>query len=86
VQKSTFRLALYSSLKNLHEKRKLAEPPKESVWSRTGVVRASAIAQAWEKYFNDHVGLRKLLIAGHGLITYELLRTSPNPAVVLVRR
>jgi alginate O-acetyltransferase complex protein AlgJ len=68
--------------KTLDEKRTLAEPPKESIWSRSGLSHASAIAQGWEKYFNDHLGLRKLMIGSYRLLGYKLAGVSPNPSVV----
>jgi len=75
----------FEPLKTLDEKRKLAERPKESPWSLTGLKHASAIAQGWEKYFNDRVGLRKLMIGSKSLLTYSLLGVSPSPKVVVGR-
>lgn len=67
----------------IDEKRALARKPQESPFSRMGLRHVPAIAQAWEKYFNDHFGLRKLLIGSYRLAIFHVLRTSPNPAVVV---
>ena len=42
-----------------------------------------ALALAWEKYFNDNFGLRKLLIGSYRMAALYVLGTSPNPAVVV---
>jgi alginate O-acetyltransferase complex protein AlgJ len=67
----------------IDEKRKLAERPTAWPWSLNGMHHVSEMTQDWEKYFNDHFGLRKLLIGSYRLMTYYLLRTSPDPSVVL---
>jgi alginate O-acetyltransferase complex protein AlgJ len=67
----------------LDEKRVLAEPPKESLWSWGGIRRTSAIAAGWERYFNDHFGLRKVMVQSYRLLSYHVLRRSPEPSVVL---
>lgn len=63
----------------IDERRKLAKKPDESPWSLRGLSRTSE----WEKYFNDHFGLRKLLIGSYRFATFHALGTSPNPAVVV---
>ncbi len=68
---------------DIDEKRKLAERPTALRWSLNDMHHASETAQDWEKYFDDHFGLRKLLIGSYRLMTYYLLRTSPDPSVVL---
>jgi hypothetical protein len=67
----------------IDEKRKLAGKPTDSPWSKGGLARVPAIAQAWEKYFGDNFGLRKLLIGTYRLASFRLLQASPNPAVVV---
>ncbi len=67
----------------IDEKRVLAKKPEFKLWSRDTLAKAPAIAQAWEKYFGENFGLRKLLIGSYRLATFHLLRTSPNPAVVV---
>jgi hypothetical protein len=46
----------------LDEKRALAPKPQGPFWSRDMLARAPAMAQAWEKYYGDNFGLRKLLL------------------------
>jgi hypothetical protein len=67
----------------LDEKRALAEKPAGSLWRRDNLGRVPAIAQQWEKYFNDNFGFRKLLIGTYRLLSFHLLQMSPNPAVVV---
>jgi hypothetical protein len=69
----------------LDEKRALAERPQGPRISRDFLAQAPAQAQAWEKYFGDHFGLRKLLVGSYRLLTFEVLRMSPHPAVVVGR-
>jgi alginate O-acetyltransferase complex protein AlgJ len=69
----------------LDEKRALAEKPANSPLRRDSLSRVPAIAQQWEKYFNDNFGFRKLLIGTYRLLSFHLLRQSPNPAVVVGR-
>jgi hypothetical protein len=76
-------LAGRSPMAALDENRALAKRPTASLWSRDGFRRASAIAQEWELYFNDHFGLRKFLIGTFRLATFHILRVSPDPAVVV---
>lgn len=68
---------------NIDEKRKLAGKPAALPWAWPSLAKLPAAAQAWEKYFSDTFGLRKLLIGTQRLLTLHVLRTSPNPAVVL---
>jgi hypothetical protein len=70
-------------MNNLDEKRALAPKPSLRPWKLTTVAQAATLAQEWEKYFNDHFGLRKLLIGSYRLATFYVLKTSPNPAVVI---
>jgi alginate O-acetyltransferase complex protein AlgJ len=67
----------------IEEKRGLAPRPEHAPWSQPSLRQVPAAVQAWEKYFNDHFGLRKLLLGSYRWASYHLLRTSPNPAVVL---
>jgi hypothetical protein len=66
----------------LDEKREMAKKPTLMPWSPEGLRQLPAVAQAWEKYFNDNFGMRKLLIGSYRLATFHLLGVSPNPAVV----
>jgi hypothetical protein len=63
----------------IDEKRVLAQKPEGLRWSWDSLQQAPAIAQAYEKYFNENFGFRKLLIGTARLATYYLL---PNPIVV----
>jgi alginate O-acetyltransferase complex protein AlgJ len=69
----------------IDEKRELAKKPAVALWSADGMRRLPVVAQAWEKYFNDNFGLRKLLIGSYRLGLFHLLGVSSNPAVVAGR-
>lgn len=73
----------WNPMGSVDENRSLAPRPTGTLWSREALARAPALAQAWEQYFVDHFGLRKLLIGSYRLATVELLRMSPHPAVVV---
>jgi hypothetical protein len=77
---SVFRL---KPMAGIDEKRKLADEPNDSPCSKGSLGRMPAIAQTWEKYFDDNFGFRKLLIGSYRLVIYYLLKTSPSPAVVV---
>lgn len=77
---SVFRLNPFG---DINEKRPLAAKPELSLWSREGWQQAPAVAQAWEKYFNDHFGFRKLLIGTSRLLAFHVFHISVNPAVVV---
>lgn len=72
----------WNPLSAIDEKRALAKKPD---WSGFGLRQVPAVAQAWEKYFNESFGLRKLLIGSYRLGMFHLLGVSPNPAVVAGR-
>jgi hypothetical protein len=78
-------LLRFEPFKKMDEKRELAPAPKLKPWSRQGVRQLPAIAQGWEKYFNDHFGLRKLLIGTYRVAIVHGLGLSLNPAVVIGR-
>jgi hypothetical protein len=67
----------------IDEKRVLAKRPDALPWSWASVPHVPAAAKAWEAYFADRFGLRKLLIGSYRLLTLHLLRKSPSPAVVV---
>ena len=69
-------------LGKIDEKRVLAKKPEVAPWSREGLRQLPILAQAWDKYFSENFGFRKLLIGTYRLATFYVLRTSPNPAVV----
>lgn len=75
----------WNPMGSLDEKRKLAERPKGKLLSRDVFKQAPAMAQAWEQYFGDHFGLRKLFVGSYRLLAFHLLHMSPNPAVVVGR-
>lgn len=79
------KLAGWNPFGAIDEKRELAKRPGLVPWSRQGLRELPVVAQAWEKYFNDHFGLRKLLIGSYRLATFHLLGVSPNRAVVAGR-
>lgn len=70
-------------MNTLDEKRALAKKPGARPWTLAEIPQLATLAQEWEKYFNDHFGLRKLLIGTYRLATFHVLKTSPNPAVVI---
>jgi alginate O-acetyltransferase complex protein AlgJ len=76
-------LCHWNPMGRLDEKRVLAPKPTERLWPWGKLARVPAFTQAWEKYFNDNFGLRKLLLGSYRLAVFCLLRTSPNPAVVV---
>ena len=85
VAPTVAKLLRWNPMGSLDEKRPLAERPKGPLLSRDIYKQAPVMAQAWEKYFNDHFGLRKLLVGSYRLLTFHGLRMSPNPAVVVGR-
>jgi hypothetical protein len=70
-------------MNGLDEKRALARKPPARRWTLAAVPQMATLAQEWEKYFNDHFGLRKLLIGSYRLATFYLLKASPNPGIVV---
>ena len=76
-------LVRWNPLGDIDEKRALAKKPKALPWAWRSLRQVPATAQAWDKYFSDNFGLRKLLLGTYRLLTVHVLRTSPNPAVVL---
>jgi hypothetical protein len=76
-------LTRFDPMGSLDENRQLAKRPAVSLLSRDTLHSPSAIAQQWEQYFGDHFGLRKFLVGSYRLVQFHLLRTSPNPAVVV---
>jgi alginate O-acetyltransferase complex protein AlgJ len=70
-------------MRTLDEKRALAKRPTASLWRQHSLKQVPVVAQQWEKYFNDNFGFRKLLIGTYRLLSFTLLKTSPNPAVVV---
>jgi alginate O-acetyltransferase complex protein AlgJ len=85
VAPTVAKLVRWDPLGSLDEKRALAERPKGPLFAPNLWTHVPAQAQAWEKYFGDHFGLRKLLVGSYRIITFELLRMSPHPAVVIGR-
>ena len=83
VAPSVASLAHYDPMGALDEKRALAKKPADSLRSANAHSRVPALALAWEKYFNDNFGLRKLLIGSYRMAALYVLGTSPNPAVVV---
>jgi len=63
--------------------RALAERPNPARFRFKELASVAAFARDWEKFYNDHFGLRKLLIGSYRLAVYYLLRTSTNSSVVL---
>jgi hypothetical protein len=53
-------------------------------WSWTPA-ELHAYPQRFDAWFQDHFGLRRLLIRGHSMLSYYVLRTSPSPKVILGR-
>lgn len=70
-------------MNSLDEKRALAPRPAVRRWTLASLPPVATLAQEWEKYFNDHFGLRKLLIGTYRLAAFHLLKTSPNPGIVV---
>lgn len=70
-------------LQGLDEKRALAKLPAPSTVRWTDARTVAGFARDYEAYFGDHFGLRKLLIGGYRLLSFHLLRTTVNPAVVV---
>jgi hypothetical protein len=62
------------------EKRKPALPPQLREKSIDGF---HGYAHSFELWFNDHFGLRKLLVRTNALINYNILHTSPKTMVVV---
>lgn len=73
----------WNPMADLDEKRTLAKKPDLVPWSPAGRRDLPAVARAWEQYFNDHFGLRKLLIGSYRFTAYHLLGVSASPAVVV---
>jgi hypothetical protein len=67
----------------MDEKRELAKQPALPRWSREAFAKLPAFAQGWERYFNDHFGLRKLLVGSYRLAAVHGFRQSLNPSVVI---
>ena len=78
----------FNPMGKLDERRALAAKPRSCpTWREclSSTSSVAALAQAWDKYYTDHFGLRKLLIGTYRLALFHVLRTSPNPAVVVGR-
>ncbi len=60
----------------LNEKRELAVLP------RGGAVPLAARPAAYEEWFNDHFGFRRLLVRLHGLFHYRVFNASGSPLVL----
>jgi alginate O-acetyltransferase complex protein AlgJ len=76
-------LCHWNPMGGLDEKRALAPRPTERPWPWGKLAQLPTLTQAWEKYFNDNFGLRKLLLGTPRAALYYLLHRSPNPAVVV---
>lgn len=77
-------LARWEPFRAMDEKRALAPRPTLDL-RRLRPGQIPALAQAWERHFADHFGLRKLLIGSYRLGLFHLFRISQNPAVVIGR-
>jgi hypothetical protein len=59
------------------EKRNLAKEPP------LNLKQLSTFPEDYEKYFNDHFGLRNYLVRWHSLLQFKWLKISPHPLVVV---
>jgi hypothetical protein len=60
------------------EKRNLAKEPP------LNLKQLSTFPEDYEKYFNDHFGLRNYLVRWHSLLQFKWLKISSMPAVVVI--
>lgn len=76
-------IARIEPMARLDENRALAKPPAHKPWALRSAAAVTALAQEWERYFNDHFGLRKLLVGTYRLFTFHILGHVSTPSVVV---